>query len=358
MQARGVTVAIVLHNGIDHLPHCAEAVRALTDPVDEVLVIDNASTDGGAAWVEAHWPDARLVREATNRGPCVARNRAITEARCDRIYLLDCDVVPAPDSVGLLAADLDAHPDCVVAQPRAVFAHEPTRIHYDGGWFGYTGLLTLHNFGRLVADAPSDAIDIDAVISMALLFDRARYRALGDLGPPFDPLYFIYFEDTDLSYRVRLAGGGLRLVPRAVVGHRDGTPGVSYRPGRAVSHRRATLLSRNRWLLMLKTYRWRTLVVTLPAQIAYEFVQCAFLTVRGQPHGWLAGKVGVLTAMPAALRARSRVQATRRVGDRDLLRFRGFSFIPLLDAGSVGRTALAVLNGAFGAWWRMVRWLT
>ena len=357
MAAAHVTIAVTLFDGLHHLSHLLPALAQLDAPVAEVLVIDNGSTDGGPAWLGTHHPEVRLVALGENRGPSAARNRALEESRTDRVFLLDCDAVPAPDCLSQLMADLDRHPDAVIVQPRALFAHEPGRIHYDGARFSYTGLITLRNFGARVEDAPGESCPVDAVISMALLVDRPRLSAVQGLGDPFDEIYFIYFEDTDLSYRLRMAGRSLRVVPKAVVWHREGTAGVSYRAGRQVAYRRAFFLSRNRMLLLWKTYSARTFWLTLPAQLAYEVVLLAFLTVKRQPHAWLAGKLD-LVRQRGAMRARRRAtQALRVVADRDLLGFEGFSFIPLLRKGRAAHAVLALLNAGFGAYWRLVRWL-
>ncbi|MBN2490159.1 MAG: glycosyltransferase family 2 protein [Planctomycetes bacterium] len=357
MTRRGATVAVILFNGREHVAACLEAVKRLEGEVAEILVVDNASTDGGPEWIGVHHPDVRLVALGANRGPAAARNRALAQSRTARVYLLDCDTVPAADSLRHLSAELDAHPGTAIAQPRALFAAAPERIHYDAASFSYTGLLTLHNFGAPAASAGREAREVDAVISMALLVDRDRLQAAGPPGEAFDELYFLYFEDTDLSYRLKLMGGSLRLVPAATVLHREGTAGVSYRAGGRVSYRRAFLLSRNRWLLLLKTLEWRTFWLTLPAQLAYEAVLLGFLTVQGQPHGWLMGKLDLI-GRASEIRARRRAtQAVRTVRDGELLGFKGFSFVPGLDGGAAVRLARRVLDGGFGLYWKLVRWL-
>ena len=200
-------------------------------------------------------------------------------------------------------------------------------------------------------------MDVDAVISMALLVDRDRLGAVAGLGDAFDEIYFIYFEDTDLSYRLRMAGAGLRLVPGAEVLHREGTAGMSYRPGKRLTHGRAFLLSRNRWILLLKTFSWRTLVLTFWAQMMYEGILLLFLACKGQPHGYFRGKADLMARLPRILEQRRAVQALRKVQDRDLLRFEGFSFIPLLRGGVAGRVAHGFLDRVFGLYWKCVRWL-
>jgi GT2 family glycosyltransferase len=355
MPPPGTTVAIVLFNGRDHLAHCLPAAGRLAGDVAEVLVVDNGSTDGGGEWVRANHPEVRLVELGRNLGPAAARNRALAESRTDRVLLLDCDVVVAPDCLERLTAALDETPAAIV-QPRALFADDPSRIHYDGAAVNYLGLLTLRNFGAAVRESDDEPVSVDAVISMALLLDRSRLEAAGDPSDAFDELYFIYFEDTDLSYRLRLAGGTLRVVPQATVLHREGTVGVSYRAGKRISYRRAFLLSRNRWIFLLKNFSARTLWLTLPAQLLYEAVLFGFLTLRGQPHGWFLGKMDLLRQGGAILRRRRDIRTLRTVGDGALLGFTGFSFIPALHGGRLARLFTCGLDAVFGVYWKLVRW--
>jgi len=355
MPHSGVTVAVVLFNGRDHLAHCLPAVSRLEGDVAEVLVVDNASTDGGVEWVRANHPEVRLVELGANLGPAAARNRALAESRTDRVLLLDCDVVVAPDCLERLNAVME-ETSAAIVQPRALFADDPSRIHYDGAAVNYLGLLTLRNFGAAVRESDHEPVSVDAVISMALLLDRSRLEAAGEPSDAFDELYFIYFEDTDLSYRLRLAGETLRIVPRATVLHREGTAGVSYRAGKRIPYRRAFLLSRNRWIFMLKNFSARTLWLTLPAQLLYEAVLFVFLTLRGQPHGWFMGKMDLIRHGGKIIRRRRATQALRTVGDGALLGFEGFSFIPALRGGRLARAFTRGLDAVFGSYWKLVRW--
>jgi len=355
MAPPGITIAVILFNGLDHLAHCLPAVGRLAGDIAEILVVDNGSTDGGVEWVRTHHPEVRVVELGRNLGPAAARNRALAESRTDRVLLLDCDVVVAPDCLERLTAALD-ETSAAIVQPRALFADDPSRIHYDGAAVSYTGLLTLRNFGASIRESDDEPIAVDAVISMALLLDRSRLEAAGDATDPFDELYFIYFEDTDLSYRLRLAGWTLSVVPRATVLHREGTVGVSYRAGKRISYRRAFLLSRNRWIFLLKNFSARTLWLTLPAQLLYEAVLFVFLTLRGQPHGWFLGKMDLLKHGGTIIRRRRATQALRRVGDGALLGFDGFSFIPALHGGRLARLFTCGLDAVFGVYWKLVRW--
>ena len=92
MIARSVSVGVVNYNGESYLKRTLRAVECLGSAIDDVLLIDSGSTDGGAALVREHFPRVRVIPLGANLGPGAARNRAISEAEHDRVLLIDNDV--------------------------------------------------------------------------------------------------------------------------------------------------------------------------------------------------------------------------------------------------------------------------
>jgi GT2 family glycosyltransferase len=351
--AAPVTAVVVAYNAARHLPHTLAALRAQRGVGElPVLVVDNASTDGSAELAERDFPLVRVLRLGANRGPAAARNAGLRAAESDLVFCLDADAVPEPDCLARLIEDLRGQGGVVACQPRALFDAEPHLIHYDGASFNWTGLLHLRNFRREDRRGES-AEDVDCVISVAHLLDR---RAVLDAGG-FDEDFFIYFEDSDLSWRLRTRGWRLRIVPEARVRHRTGTEGVSFRPGGPVTPARAFYLSRNRWLFLWKCFSTRTFVVTLPGQLLYEAALFLFLTLRGRSGAWLRGKSDLLRLARPVIARRVAAQRDRRLRDRDLLGWRGSTFLPAVGGSAPLRAAGWVLDGLLGLWWRAVRWM-
>jgi GT2 family glycosyltransferase len=356
-----VSVVVVNYNGAEHLPACLDALSALEGPVDEVIVVDNASTDGSRALAEqraaaaretAGAPELRVVALATNDGPCPARNRGMREARNRWVLALDNDAVCRPDLLAKLAAAAEARADCVIVQPRSVFASEPGRVHYDGGGFHYAGLISLRNWYRPLAEARGDGVlDVDCAVSLALLVDRDALLAAGG----YDEAFFILFEDLDLSYRLRAAGRAILSVEDALVLHRGGTPGISFREGPRYPVSRVRLHSRNRWLFLLKNYRVRTLLVALPGLFAYELVWLAFSVASGGLGAWVLGKVDVLRLLGRTLHLRRAARRARRASDRSLLVGGPLTVTPALQSSALRRGALAALDCWMRAWWGLAR---
>jgi hypothetical protein len=347
-----VSVVVVNWNGAAYLDECLAAVRALDGAVGEVLVVDNASTDGSRELVRERFPEARLITLAANDGPCPARNAGLSAAANRWVLALDNDAVVQPDTLAKLCAALAADPRIAIAQPRSVFHSDPARVHYDGGAFHYAGLIALRNFYRPLALAEgTGVVEVDCAVAVALLVDRDALLEAGG----WDETMFILFEDLDLSYRLRAACRRIVSVEDCLVLHQGGTSGISFRAGPRYPGSRVFFHSRNRWTFLAKCYRRRTLLVALPGLALYEIAWLAFALSQGALGEWWRGKRAFL-ALGARRRAdRARFQAARLVPDRALLSGGPLTVTPALKAGGARRALDRTLSGALRAWWWLAR---
>lgn len=114
-----VTVLLAVYNGLPYLPAAIESVLRQTFTDFELLIVDDASTDGSAACVEAyHDPRIRLVRHEVNRGQTASLNRGLALAQGTYIARLDADDVCAPERLERQTRFLDQHPDVAVVGAR------------------------------------------------------------------------------------------------------------------------------------------------------------------------------------------------------------------------------------------------
>ena len=349
-----ISAVVCNYNGEAYLAGCLDSILAQGDDVDEVIVVDNGSEDGSVALVRERYPDVQLVEVGANRGPCVARNVGMRAARNRWVLAVDNDAILTDGLVASLRAVAEERPDAVIVQPRSVHAEDPSQVHYDGARFHYVGLLSLRNFYRPLAEvADHGVLPVDGAIAITLLCDRG---VVLDEAGGYDEDFFILFEDYDLSLRLRIAGHGIYSDEDTVVLHRGGTPGISFRAG-AYPKIRAFYHSRNRWLLLVKTHRWWTLLVSLPALVAYELVWALFTLTKGHFKAWTWGKFSFFRSLPAALRKRRAIQRSRRVGDRALLVGGPITLSPDLVAKPLGRLAARGLDTVLRGWWTVVRLL-
>lgn len=338
-----VSAVVVNWNGARYLRACLTALDALD--LDEVLVVDNASTDGSLELVEAEFPGVRLVQLGENAGPARARNVGMEAARNRWVLALDNDVVVPPDLLESLAWAATSRPGVAAVQPRSVFADEPDRVHYDGGALHYAGLLSLRNWYAPLAEARGEgAVEVGAFVSLCALVDRHALLRLGG----YDERFFILFEDLDLSCRLRLAGRTILCAEDVVVRHDAGTPELSFRRGDDYPRSRVFYHSRNRWLYLFKCPRWRTLLLAAPGLLLYELAWLLFVLRRGELGAWWRGKRAFLAELPRSRALRRAAQRARVRGDRGLLVGGPLTLTPALAS-----RATRALDALLAGWWAL-----
>jgi GT2 family glycosyltransferase len=344
------TLCVINWNGERYLDRSLGAARHSQRRFDEILLIDNASDDRSLELVRRDFPEVTVLPLDRNRGPGAARNAGFAAARHDLVLFTDNDVMLAPDCADLLADALAAHPDALVAMPRVRYADRPDIIQYDGADCHFLGLMATRHADLPVRAAPDAVADTTSVVTACFLVDRARWRG----GEPFDASYIFNYEDHDFGVRSRVMGYRLLAVPRATCLHAGGTPGLSFREGRARAPLRVYCLIRNRWRIVLQCYAGRTLVLLAPVLALYELFQFAGAVRKGWLATWLRAAGWMLAHPGTVWRRRREVQRGRRAHDRDILRSGPLPLTPGLAAGTAERMVRAGMDRFGNAYWRLV----
>ncbi|UCC63064.1 MAG: glycosyltransferase family 2 protein [Anaerolineae bacterium] len=301
-----MSVIVVNHNGRAHLEACLRSL--LQDGRDyEIVLVDNASTDGSVAYVARAFPQVRLIRNETNQGFGRGNNAGARWARGEYLAFLNPDTIVEPEWLEALVRALEADPQAGLATAKILLLADGERINTCGNEVHCTGLTLCRGLG-MGRDAFAARSEVGAVSGAAFAVRRQVFEALEGFDEPF----FMYLEDTDLSWRARLAGYRCLYVPQSVVYHdyrlRFGPDKTYY-------------LERNRYLMLLKSLRWRTLLVLLPALLLGEVVTWGFMLLRERrrlsnklrAYAWIARHWDQIMA------SRRQTQALRRVKDRDLI---------------------------------------
>lgn len=341
------TLCIINFNGLRHLKRTLPAVLGIASEFAEILLVDNASTDGSVAFVETGFPSVRIVRLDSNDGPGAARNAGLLAARTELVLFIDNDVVPEPGCAARLAAALEAHPKAALAAPRILYAHNPGIVQYDGADNHYLGLMILHHQDMPRDGAGAELRTVDGVVTAAFMAARSRLE-----GERFDPSFFIYAEDHDFGLRLRLLGAEILSVPEALCLHGDGTDGLSLRAN-GYTKLRAYLVIRNRWLMILKNYSVRSMLVLAPAFLVFELGQLAIAAKKGWLPEWWAALRWLVAHRGEVMAERRRIQARRRVGDRELLRGGAVPFRAEISTTAAERFARQLFDGFAIAYWRV-----
>lgn len=343
-----VSAVVCNYNGEAYLPACLDSLLALDPAPAEIIVVDNESTDGSLGLLREHYPGVTCLPMGRNAGPAAARNAGMRAAQYPWVLALDNDVTLPPGALGSLVAAADANPDAVLLQPRSVFAGDRGRVHYDGGHLHYAGLIALRNFYTPLAEAEgAGTVAVDAIVSLCLLVDARAVLGAGG----YDELYFILFEDLDLSYRLRSEGLGLYCVEDTICVHDEGTAGISFREGPRYPARRVRLHSRNRWMYVGKCYSLFGLLLATPGLLVYELAQVGFALQQRALWAYCLGKWDFLLCLPGAWSRRRGVQRRRRVGDRALLVEGPLTLTPAVAASPRKARLASGLNRTLAALW-------
>ena len=330
------SVLIVNHNGGADLSACLASLSCTAHDAYEVIVVDNASTDGSADQAEVAFPDVRWARSPENLGFGGANNLAASQAHGEILVFLNPDTHVTPGWLDALVQVLQNDPRAGLATSRILLKDHPDRVNAAGNVMHITGLTLCRGMGadRDAFDTPEE---VDAVSGAAFAIRRSLFDALGG----FDAAFFLYMEDTDLSWRARLAGYTCRYVPESIVYH-DYV--LRFGP------RKTYYQERNRWMMLLKTLRWGTLVVMVPTLLVGEIVTWGFVLLKDRRHftnkleayGWVVAHWGEIMAKRRA------TQATRTIRDRELLQ-RTTHRLPLeqVERGGVRHLVQAVLGPLF-----------
>ena len=264
---------------------------------DELIVADNASTDGTVDAVRRLAPRATVIEMPANEGYMRACNAAAERASGDLLLTLDADAIVAPgfcDAIRRPAVDGRGW-DCWMG---VVTMDGGRLINTSGGVSHFTGISWTRQIGEPVAAAPDAPEEVAFVTGVCLTTTRAAWQR----SPGFPPEYFLYCDDVDYSWRVRLTGGRCGVEPSARVDH-------SYDFRRARPKWR--MLERNRWATIVRTYPRELLLLVAPALLVTEL---AILVAAGAG-GWLGEKLrsyaDLATWLPRLIRERRAIQSRR-----------------------------------------------
>jgi GT2 family glycosyltransferase len=295
------------------LEGCLRALLEDTGDTDvEILVVDNASSDDSAQIAErqaAEHGSVRLIRSPTNRGYAGAVNVALPEARGEYMAVLNMDMVVSRGWLDPLVSLLEANPDAGVACPLILLESDLGKINAAGQNLNKTGLGFNRWLGRSREIAGDEPFQVTGLHGAAFVIRKPLLERLGG----WDESGFLYFEDVELSWLLRIAGSEIWCVPDSTVVH---DYHLSMFPHKLF------LLERNRWKMLLADLRLGTRLAISPLLLLSELMMWGycllrgpkFLRAKGRSYGWVR-------ANRAQIRARrERVDSIRQRSDWEVLR--------------------------------------
>jgi anaerobic magnesium-protoporphyrin IX monomethyl ester cyclase len=219
------SVIIPNFNGKAFLKPCLDSLTQQTKRNSEIILVDNASTDGSVEFVNSHYPGVNIISLASNKGFSAAVNQGIGQAKGSFIAVLNNDTVVNPNWLEVLCGFLEENPHIGFCASKITKYDNPDVIDSVGHGIIRSGYA--FNIGDAVKDAGQydNLREVFGAPAAAAVYRRSM---LNDIGL-FDEDFYMYLEDVDLSYRAQLRGHKCMFVPQATVRHRGaGTTGSQY----------------------------------------------------------------------------------------------------------------------------------
>lgn len=332
MRASIITVA---YDSGPALTRCIESVLA-DDPGHEVVVVNNGAR-GREIEAAAAIPGVTVVEPASNLGFAAGSTLGAEHAGGDLLVFLNPDTTVAKGAIAALGRALEDE-SVGIAMARLRLMDEPDRLNSIGCAIHFTGLAWSDGY-RAPVDTLTEPREITYANGSALAIRADLFHELGG----FTPELFIYHEDLELGWRVRMRGLRIIVVPDADVLH-------EYDYGRNPT--KNYFMERNRLIFVASSYSGRLLLLVAPALVAAELA----LTLVALREGWFRDKVRGWTWIVRHVRwlsrHRRRIQSERRVPDRELIRH----FTAVIDPGMVDVPAAArIANPVLERYWSLAR---
>lgn len=364
MPSPKVSITYLSYNSLPYLPEVVSSWEKLDYPHEslEIVIVDNASPDGSAQWISDHvipksgreLPRVTFFPCTENLGFAAGNNLGIDHALLEGasyVYLQNNDA--KLDAGCIREAVALAESDATIGSVQSTLRlwQDPDAVNSTGGMVHFLGFGFVRDNGRAAKDVAADhstsfragGEEIAYGSGAGTLYRAAALKQVGAL----DPYLFLYHEDLELGWRLRLAGWRNVLSTRSVAFHR-------YEFSR--SAKKLYWMERNRWLVHLSHLKPASLALILPFMLALE-IPMALFALRG---GWFAHKARAWAAAfdprtwGYVARKRRESAKLRKVGDREVVR---------LWTGRIEHQQVAspvvekVANPALGLVWRGLRFV-
>lgn len=315
-----MAVIVVTYNAEPYLEDCLGALRRMDhgDLDVEVMVVENASTDDTRRIIESTYPWVTLFAQRKNLGFAGGNDVAMAHAIAagfDYIYLLNQDTLPTPGFLDAAVAAAESDATIGAVQSLILLHPETSRINSTGNAIHFLGFGYCEDYRKPVEKWRAQRKGGEPFPEIAYASGAGvlyRCSVLGKIGL-FNEEFFMYHEDLDLGWRMRIAGFRSVLAPDSVIHHK-------YEFSRSVS--KWYYMERNRYLVLLANLRTWTFIVLLPWIIAMEVM----LTLTAVKGGWYDKKLKAMLyflhprSWVRVMMAHDRVAGIRTRGDREVMR--------------------------------------
>lgn len=302
------SVILVSYNSKSDLERCLPSLFPTLGDKDEVIIVDNASTDGTYDWLEMNYPQIHSIHSFENLGFGGGNNLGAQYANGKFLVFLNPDTLVEHRWIDALIEALNTNSDVGLATSKVLLLNSPDRINTCGNNIHISGITLCRGLNE-PASKYSEREEVTAISGTAFIIRRNLFDRLGG----FDESFFMYMEDTDLSLRARLAGYKCLCDPQSVVYH-DYVLDIGLL--------KTFYEERNRYIMLIKCFTGHTLLALLPTLVLAEIITWGFSVLHGPKNiiNKIEAYYWIGCHRKEILRSRKQVQTNRKIADREILK--------------------------------------
>lgn len=280
-----VSVLILNYNGTRFIERCIESLLCSDYDNFEIIVIDNNSTDGSVEIVRGKFScenKVKVVVNDQNFGFAEGYNRGLPYVHPKSKYLifLSQDTEVSQNWLSELVKFMESHSEVGAAHSKVLLMGEGNIIDSAGHFLDYLGFTYQRGQNEEDRDLYHTG-EVTYVYGASFIIRREVIKDILLFGSLFDPSYFYYHEDTDLSWRVRMRGHRIYYVSTSVVWHAYGGSSMEKGiPSILVFHH-----TKNRASTLIKNYELKNLAIYLPSLLILELGRVVATMVKTPSHG-------------------------------------------------------------------------
>lgn len=275
-----VSVIIPNYNGIDYIENCIESLNNQTYKDFNIIVIDNASSDGSDKIVEDKYKDVIFKRLSDNFGFSRAVNEGLLLSKdAQYVILLNADTTVEKEFVEELVKAIEKDEKIFSVASKMLQMSRPDR--YDGAGDLYCALGWAYARGKDKKIGKYEKeCEVFSACAGAAIYRRDLFEVIGY----FDEFHFAYLEDVDIGYRAKIMGYKNMYTPKAVVYHAG-----SASTGSRYNAFKVRIAARNSWYVIFKNMPILQIIINLPLIMTGFLIKCLFFVFKGFGREYLSG---------------------------------------------------------------------
>jgi GT2 family glycosyltransferase len=324
-----ISIIVISYNGGKYVTECLRSLEKSDYHQFELIIVDNASTDGSIDIIEASSESARIICLEKNVGYGAAANIGIAQAKGELVVVINQDVFVQKDWLSHLIYAYRQY-GIAIYQPKILLASDSRFINTAGNTISLAGFTVLRGAGQ-----SSSLFNTNEILCYASGACFMFHKSIIDVVGLFDSSFFMFKEDLDWGWRAILKGYKTVYVASAIVYHH-------WNVDRNLKMK-LYFSERNRLATLTKNYSARTLAILVPFFLLHELFIIGFCIIEGLLKEKIKSYVDYLRLLPRVKRERVIVQNGRRVSDRDVLRHFTCDFEHIF-LSPIGKSASKILG--------------